>query len=100
MQSSLDEHISQLNQLSERVGGYTTKTYNLLACTLLLKNDVERAMKIYENAVNELRLDTEEGQKVLAGANPDLSCLLYNYIKCILIRRGQGKGIECLRNDA
>lgn len=54
MQSNLDEIINQLNQLSERVGGYTLKTYNLLGCTLMLKNDTDRAIKIFENAVNEL----------------------------------------------
>jgi len=53
MQSNLDEMISQLNQLSERVGGYTLKTYNLLGCTLLLKNDIPRAMKIFENAIGQ-----------------------------------------------
>jgi len=61
MQSNLDEIISQMNQLSERVGGYTLKTYNLLGCTLMLKNDIDRAIKIFENAVNELQLESEEG---------------------------------------
>lgn len=66
MQSNLDEMISQMNQLSERVSGYTLKTYNMLACTLMLKNDIDRAIKIFENAVNELQLETEEGQAKLA----------------------------------
>ena len=52
--SSLDEMISSLNQLSERIGGFTTKTYNMLAVTLLLKNDIDRALKIFETALNEL----------------------------------------------
>ena len=52
--SSLDEMISSLNQLSERIGGFTTKTYNMLGISLLLKNDVNRALKIFETAVNEL----------------------------------------------
>ena len=83
MQSNLDEMISQLNQLSERVGGYSLKTYNLLACTLMLKNDNERALKIFENAISELQLESEEGQaKYLSWPNPDLACLLFNYIKC------------------
>jgi hypothetical protein len=42
--------------------GYTTKTYNLLAITLMLKNDHERALKIFESALNELKLDTPEGE--------------------------------------
>lgn len=86
MQSNLDEMISQLNQLSERVGGYSLKTYNLLACTLMLKNDNERALKIFENAISELQLESEEGQtKYLSGPNPDLACLIFNYIKCLAI---------------
>ena len=61
MQSNLDELISQMNQLSERVGGYTLKTYNLLGCALMLKGDIDRAIKIFENAVNEQQLETQEG---------------------------------------
>lgn len=52
--SSLDEMIASLNQLSERVGGFTTKTYNMLGVALLLKNDIDRALKIFETALNEL----------------------------------------------
>lgn len=81
------------------MGGYNLKTYNLLACTLLLKNDVDRAIKIYENAVNELQLDTEEGQARLK-PNADLSCLIFNYIKCLAIKRGQGQGLEFFKTDA
>lgn len=83
MQSNLDEMINQLNQLSERTSGYTPKTYNLLGCTLLLKNEVPKAMRIFENAVNELSLDTADGQAKYRGPNQDLACLLYNYIKCL-----------------
>lgn len=42
--------------------GYTTKTYNLLAVGLLLKQDNERALKIFESALNDLKLDTAEGE--------------------------------------
>lgn len=45
--------------MAERFGGYTTKTYNLLALTLLLKNDVDRALKIFETAISALKLDSE-----------------------------------------
>ena len=99
MQSNLDEIINQLNQLSERVGGYSLKTYNLLGCTLLLKNDIERAAKIFENAINELQLDTAEGQEKLNSPNPDLSCLIFNYIKCLAILHGQGKGFDFFKTD-
>ena len=99
MQSNLDEIINQLNQLSERVGGYSLKTYNLLGCTLLLKNDVERAAKIFENAINELQLDTAEGQEKLNSPNPDLSCLIFNYIKCLAILHGEGKGFDFFKTD-
>lgn len=53
--------------------GYTVKTYNLLAVTLMLKNDFERALKVYESAINELKLDTPEGEgKHLYAGNQDL----------------------------
>ena len=90
MKSSLDELITNLNQLSERVGAYSSKTYTLLSTALLLKNDVERALKICENAVAELHLDSAEGEHLLSSYNADISCLLYNYIKCILLKNGQG----------
>ena len=99
MASNLDEIISQLNQLSERVGGYSLKTYNLLGCTLMCKNDIERAAKIFENAVNELQLETEEGAQKLNSPNPDLSCLIFNYVKCLAILHGQGKGFDFFKND-
>lgn len=43
--------------------GYTTKTYNLLAITLMLRKDFERALKVFESALNELKLDTQEGEQ-------------------------------------
>lgn len=45
--------------MSERVGGYTTKTYNLLALALLLKGDLDRALKIFETALQALKLETD-----------------------------------------
>ena len=47
--------------MSERFGGYTIKTYNLLALTLMEKQDFDRALKIFENALLELSLDYEQG---------------------------------------
>ena len=61
MKSTLEEQINSLNQLTERVGGYTTKAYNLLACILMLKNDVEKATEIFQVAIDQLKLDSEEG---------------------------------------
>lgn len=39
--------IAHLNNSSERFGGYTTKTYNLLALSLVMKNDIDRALAIF-----------------------------------------------------
>lgn len=50
-----------MNEMGEKYG-YTTKTYNLLAVALLLKNDIERAVKIFESALSDLKLDTTEGE--------------------------------------
>jgi len=87
--------------MSERFGGYTTKTYNLLALTLMEKNDIDRAAKIYENALNELNLSTEEGQtQHLTAGNTDLACMIFNYIKCLAIKNGQGEGMSYFKSDA
>jgi len=92
--------ISSINQLSERVGGFTTKTYNMLAVTLLLKDDVDKAIRIFESAINELQLESEEGQKKLSeNKSSDLSCLLYNYLKCLYLKNGQGQGVDYFKQD-
>jgi hypothetical protein len=80
--------------------GYTTKTYNLLALALMLKNDPERASKIYESALNDLKLDTPEGDaKHLFAGNNDLASLLMNYIKCNTMRNGIGMGTDFFKSD-
>lgn len=52
---SLDDLILNINELGEKIG-YSTKTYNLLAIILILKNDEERALKIFESALNDLKI--------------------------------------------
>jgi hypothetical protein len=71
----------------------------MLAVTLLLKNDPDRALKIFETAVNELKLDTEQGQKILTQGNADLKCLLFNYIKCMYLKNGIGQGENYFKTD-
>ena len=56
----------------------------------MLKNDVNKAAEIFQVAIDSLNLDTEEGQALLSQPNPDLSSLLFNYIKCLLIKSGKG----------
>jgi hypothetical protein len=86
--------------MSERFGGYTTKTYNLLAISLILKNDIDRALKIFETALNELKLDGE-GASLLTQENKDVSCLISNYIKCLCVKRGQNQQqFEFVKTDA
>lgn len=73
--------------MADRFGGYTPKTYNLLALSLLLKNDTDRALKIFEAAVAGLDLEGAGGN-LLLDENKDISSLLFNYIKCLCIKRG------------
>ena len=61
MPSTIDELISSLNQLCMRHEGYTLKTYSILASALLMKNDVDRALKIFEQGLAEMDLDSEQG---------------------------------------
>ena len=94
-----DNLINTLNELGEKYG-YTTKTYNLLAISLLLKQDLDRAAKIFESALADLKLDTPEGEaKQLYVGNNDLASLLVNYIKCNTMRNGMGLGNEYYKND-
>ena len=66
----------------------------------MLKNDVDRAAKIFESALTELKLDTPEGEAHhLYVGNNDLASLLVNYIKCNTIRAGCGQGNEFFKTD-
>jgi hypothetical protein len=67
----------------------------------MLKSDFERALKIFENAINELRLETPEGEsKHLYAGNVDLACLLVNYVKCNAVARGGcGMGVDFLKAE-
>ena len=51
--------------MGERYGGSTTKTKNILAISFMIKGDYGNAMKIFEEAGNELELDTEKGIEML-----------------------------------
>jgi len=95
-----DTLITHLNEVGEKYG-YTLKTYNILAVALMLKSDHERALKVFESAVNEMKLETSDGEaKHLFQGNADLSSLLVNYVKCDAITRGGcGLGVEFLKND-
>jgi coatomer subunit epsilon len=55
-----DSLIASLNEMGEKYG-YTLKTYNLLAIALMLNQDYERAMKVFDSALTQLNLDTPEG---------------------------------------
>ena len=91
--------ITTLNEMGEKYG-WTTKTYNLLGVALMLKNDQDRALKIFESALNELKLETAEGEaKHLYAGNNDLASLLVNYIKCNTLRGGCGMGLEYFKSD-
>ena len=76
-----------MNQMADRFGGYTPKTYNMLALSLMLKNDIDRALKIFETSVSTLDLEGA-GKNLLIEENKDISSLLFNYIKCLCIKRG------------
>ena len=66
----------------------------------MLKNDHERALKVYESAFNDLKLDTPEGElKHLYSGNQDLTALLVNYIKCNAIVKGGSGGLEFFKSD-
>ena len=90
-----------MNNISERFGGYASKTYNLLALALMQKQDIDRAIKVYDSAISQMNLESEQGQKLLEGGeDKDFACLLHNYIKCLVVRRGQGQdSLEFAKGD-
>lgn len=91
--------ISTLNELGEKYG-YTTKSYNLLAILLMLKQDIDRAIKIFESALSDLKLNQPEGESSsLYAGNNDLASLLVNYIKCSAIRDGVGQSSDVFKTD-
>ena len=81
-------------------GGNSTKVRNLLACGFMMKGDYDRALKVFEEAVSDLKLESEEGQALLArGDQPDIAYLMVNYIKCNTLKNGQGLGLEFFKTD-
>ena len=87
-----------MNELGEKCG-YTTKTYNLLAIILVVKGQLEKAIQIYESAINDLKLDSKEGEIHLYNGNNDLASLLVNYIKCLAMNSGIGTTTEVFQSD-
>ena len=86
--------------MSEKFGGHSSKTRNMLGIGLMIKGDYERACKVFRDYLDERQLDNAENAAVLTkGDNPDLSCLIVNYIKCNTILNGQGQGAEFLKGD-
>lgn len=80
--------------------GMSVKMRNLLAIGCMMKNELDKALRVFEEAVKELKLDSEAGAALLAkGDQPDISCLLVNYIKCNTLKNGQGMGMDFFKND-
>ena len=52
--STLSNLVSALNELGDKFG-YSTKTYNLLGTILIMMGDPEKAAKIFESAINDLK---------------------------------------------
>jgi len=51
----------------------------------MLRNDIDRALKIFETGVGKLKLESEQGQSLLSCNNRDISVFLFNYAKCIFL---------------
>ena len=48
----------------------------------MIKGQSDKALKIFESALNDLKLDSKDGETNLYNGNNDLAALLVNYIKC------------------
>ena len=66
----------------------------------MVKGQIEKALKIFESALNELKITDANGEAThLYKGNNDLAALLVNYIKCNAIFNGFGTGSDYFRND-
>ncbi len=83
----MDGVLSTLNEIGEKYG-YSTKTYTLLGIVLMVKGEFEKALKIFESAITELRLDTPDESKDICPGNKDVAALLSSYLKCASIVDG------------
>jgi len=46
--------------MSDKFGGHSTKTRNVLGLGLMIKGDYDRALQVFADAVAELNLDSAE----------------------------------------
>ena len=54
----------------------------------MIQGEIEKACQIFETAVKEYNiLDLPDADPLLAPSNLQLSCLIFNYIKCNSIRQ-------------
>ena len=83
----MDGIVNTLNELGEKYG-YSMKTYTLLGTVLMVKGDFEKALKVYESAISDLKLDTPEESKDICPGNRDAAALFVNYLKCSSIVDG------------
>lgn len=66
---------------------------------LMIKGQIDKAQKIFESALNELKLNDSEGEGHLYSGNNDLATLLVNYIKCLAMVNGYGNTNDFLKSD-
>ena len=86
--------ISNLNELSQKFG-YTMKTFNILGIVLMIQGEIDKAVQIYENALQEHEIyqlmeaaPDDPKLQMLSPTNNDLATLIFNYIKCNAIKNG------------
>ena len=74
--------INNLNELSDKFG-FSIKTYNLLGIVLMIQGEYEKAVKIFNTALEENGIyELADGDTQLNANNHDLASIIYNYIKC------------------
>ena len=61
----------------------------------MIQNEIEKAIQIFENALNEYEVYSlieaspdDPRMKILQPTNHELACLIFNYIKCNAIKNG------------
>lgn len=78
----MNELLNLLNQVGQK-NHYSLKIYNALGISMMSLGHYSKAEAIYTKGLEELKLETKEGQTThIKPGNKDLITLLVNFLKC------------------
>lgn len=88
--TSLGKHI---NEMGDKYGLHL-KLYNLLGISLMAKGEFNKALKVFEQAIESEGLNGEIPSDSVYKNNHDLASLIYNYFKCQAIVKASWESVQ------